>query len=86
MRWAKVRQPETDQLLPSIHSTADRGEDDQIGGLPTRTASLALEDAELVAKGRDFGLKFGIALPSGHDQLDQEPGPANREQSGSWNR
>ena len=86
MRWAKVRQPETDQLLPSIHSTADRGEDDQIGGLPTRTASLALEDAELVAKGRDFGLKFGIALPSGHDQLDQEPGPANREQRGSWNR
>ena len=51
---------------------ADGGEEDAIGGLPSWTADLAFEDAELVAEGEDLGAEPAIGMVADDQDLKKE--------------
>jgi hypothetical protein len=51
---------------------AEGGEEKAIGRLPARAASLALEDAELVAEGEDLSAQLELGVAAGEECAEEE--------------
>jgi hypothetical protein len=63
-----------EQRLPGVarEELAESGEEDAIGRTPAWTLSLALEDAELVAKGEDLSMEPEFGLTTGEEGNEEE--------------